>query len=83
MESVPSSPGEGEGVWRVYHHHLVSVESVPSSPGEGEGVYHHLVRGGSVVSVPPSPGEREEVLRVYHHHLVRGKECGECTIITW
>ena len=39
MESVPSSPGEGEGVWRVYHHHLVrggSVESVPSSPGEGE-----------------------------------------------
>ena len=60
MGSVPSSPGEGEGVWRVYHHHLVSVESVPSSPGEGEGVW-----------------------RVYHHHLVRGRECGECTIITW
>ena len=49
MESVPSSPGEGEGVWRVYHHLVKggSVVSVPSSPGEGEGV----------LSVPSSPGE--------------------------
>ena len=29
----------------------------------------HLMRGGSVESVPSLPGE--------------GRECGECTIITW
>ena len=46
MESVPSSPGEGEGVWRVYHHHLVRGRECGESPDEG-------------------------------------RECGECTIITW
>ena len=52
MESVPSSPGEGEGVWRVYHHYLVrgrECGECTSLPGEGEGVWrvyhHHLVRG--------------------------------------
>ena len=55
--------------------------------------HHHLVRGGSEESVPSLPGEGEGVWRVYHHYLVRGRECGEspdegrecgeCTIITW
>ena len=46
MESVPSSPGEGEGVWRVYHHHLVRGRECGESTDEG-------------------------------------RDCGECTIITW